>query len=252
MTISLIPLGLFRSSLFITAYSRQLPKPIYQVECCKCKIKLILSHSELLALSKCNNCSILKNTNRTNLNSLDTSNLKQNHCSATTRQKRKSNKGNSESSVRRTDKKLLPSRKNSESSLKSEPLPNITYIKQPNGRLSRIITYKKLSLTPKEWANRLGVSRDTLNTRLHRFKDVNKALNLNYSEVKTYRYDGQYLSLPEIIQRSGVKMSRQTLYQRITTAGLSVKEALEIPVVMGNNQKFKKDKKKNNAKIKHR
>jgi hypothetical protein len=218
--ISLIPLGLFRSSLFIIAYTRKLPKPIYQVECCKCKQRLVLSHSELLELSKCNTCSILKqNTKKMHIN----------------------NSTNSENRLRSNNKELPTSRNNSYFTLTSKTLPNITYTKKLNNRVTRIITYNNVSLTVKEWANKLGISLSCLDSRLHRFNnDVNKALDLTYRIKTTYLYKGKYLSLPEIIRQLGINFSRQTLYYRVVKAGLSVEEALAIPVVTSNNQKIKK------------
>ena len=51
------------------------------------------------------------------------------------------------------------------------------------------------------------------------------------TKVRTYEYNGEQLTIMQIIKASGANISYDALYRRINTTGMSVEEAVNRPTL---------------------
>ena len=104
-----------------------------------------------------------------------------------------------------------------------------TYKQQNNNRSNTVfITYKGVVDTLSGWADRLGMSRDTIKLRLRRGWSIEKTLTTPYITKEVgILYRGETLSMRGWAKRFG--MAYNTLYYRIAQ-GWPMEEALTTPV----------------------
>jgi predicted DNA-binding protein (UPF0251 family) len=99
---------------------------------------------------------------------------------------------------------------------------------QRNRRNIKRLTFKEQTLTVQEWADLMGISKSTINSRLKQGWSIEDTLTCrphskDYKSNETFLCNGEVLRLTEISKKYGV--NRETLRYRLSK-GMSIEKAL--------------------------